>query len=246
MTEPGGDQAALLQALTRHGVFFVVVGGVAAQLHGWQGATTDLDIAVSTAERNVLRLNAALAYVGASPGVPGALGTVFQTLHGRLEIVRRAAGVGEYSGWLANAHELQIVEGLTVVVADPDDVLRSKEAAGRDKDLVTLPQIRRDFIDAGVLDAGDARGPVAAPISVRSGAPPAFLSDLLGTRPELELDQRTWDVTAQLVLDYRQRWSISEPDKALGAATPTDPVQRADRAKVTKIAESVRRRLQRK
>jgi hypothetical protein len=141
---------------------------------------------------------------------------------------------------------LQIVEGLTVVVADPDDVLRSKEAAGRDKDLMTLPQIRRDFIDAGVLDAGDARGPVAAPISMGPGAPPSFLSKLLGTRPEPELEQRTWDVTAQLVLDYRQRWSISEPDEALGTATPIDPVQRADRVKVAKIADSVRRRLQRK
>jgi hypothetical protein len=165
---------------------------------------------------------------------------------GHRRFVRRADGIGEYSGWVANALELQIVEGLTVVVADPDDVLRSKEAAGRDKDLMTLPQIRRDFIDAGVLDAGDARGPVAAPISMGPGAPPSFLSKLLGTRPEPELEQRTWDVTAQLVLDYRQRWSISEPDEALGTATPIDPVQRADRAKVAKIADSVRRRLQRK
>lgn len=246
MTDPGADQAALLEALINHGVSFVVVGGVAAQIHGWRGATTDLDIAVSTAERNVMRLNAALSQVGAGPGVLGALGTVFETRHGRLEIVRRADGIGEYSGWLANAHELRIVDGLTIVVADPDDVLRSKEAAGRDKDLMTLPQIRRDFIDAGVLDAGDARGPVAAPISVGSGAPPAVLSDLLGERPELEPEQRTWDVAAQLVLDYRQRWSISEPDNALGAATPADPAQRADRAKVAEIADSVRRRLQRK
>jgi hypothetical protein len=38
------DQLALLRALERHGVEFVVVGGVAAQIHGWRGATADLDI----------------------------------------------------------------------------------------------------------------------------------------------------------------------------------------------------------
>jgi superfamily I DNA/RNA helicase len=41
------DQRELLRALADHGVEFVVVGGVAAQMHGWQGATVDLDIAVS-------------------------------------------------------------------------------------------------------------------------------------------------------------------------------------------------------
>jgi hypothetical protein len=46
------DQAQLLQALIRNGVEFVVVGGVAAQLRGWSGATTDLDIAVASEAGN--------------------------------------------------------------------------------------------------------------------------------------------------------------------------------------------------
>jgi hypothetical protein len=32
------DQLAILRVLARHGVEFVVVGGVAAQIHGWRGA----------------------------------------------------------------------------------------------------------------------------------------------------------------------------------------------------------------
>jgi hypothetical protein len=35
-----------------------------------------------------------------------------------------------------------------VVVADRDDILRSKEAAGREKDRAALPQMRQDFRDA--------------------------------------------------------------------------------------------------
>ncbi len=145
------DQTELLRALARHGVEFVVVGGVGAQVHGWQAATADLDIAVSTEEANVTRLNVALANVGAGEGIVGAFGTAFQTRYGRLEIVRRADGIGRYGDWLRGAREHVLDEGLTVVVAAAEDILRSKEAAGREKDLAALPQMRRDFSEAGAL-----------------------------------------------------------------------------------------------
>ena len=151
MTELAGDQLRLLSALARHGVEFVVVGGVAAQLHGWLGATVDLDIAVSREEANVERLNAALRSVRASEPAIGGLGTLFETAYGRLEIVRRADGIGAYANWLANARSKQIQPGLTVVVAAPDDILRSKEAAGREKDRAVLPQMREDFRASGAL-----------------------------------------------------------------------------------------------
>lgn len=145
MSKLAPDQTHLLRTLTRHGVEFVVVGGVAAQVHGWRSATLDLDIAVSIEEPNVRRLNAALASVEAGQGQIGAFGTAFQTRYGRLEIVRRADGIGQYADWLKSAHEHELEGGITVVVAAPDDILRSKEAAGREKDLAALPQMRRDF-----------------------------------------------------------------------------------------------------
>jgi hypothetical protein len=142
------QQIELLRALARHGVEFVVVGGVAAQVHGWRGATVDLDIAVSTDDSNVHRLNRALASVGAGQGRVGAFGTAFQTMHGRLEIVRRAHAIGHYEDWLRGAREHELADGLAVVVAAPADILRSKEAAGREKDRAALPQMRLDFLDA--------------------------------------------------------------------------------------------------
>jgi hypothetical protein len=145
------DQLELLRALDRHGVEFVVVGGVAAQVHGWQGATADLDIAVSREGSNVERLNLALVSVDAGEGVVGAFGTAFRTSYGRLEIVRQADGIGDYGDWARNAQAQRVEEGLTVVVADPDDILRSKEAAGREKDRAALPQMRQDFRDSGAL-----------------------------------------------------------------------------------------------
>jgi hypothetical protein len=151
MPSPAADQLELLRALAKHGVEFVVVGGVAAQIHGWEGATADLDIAVSREEFNIERLNAALASVGAGHPAIGALGTVFKTSYGRLEIVRRADGIGDYAAWLRNSQQLEIAVGLTIVVAAPSDILQSKEAAGREKDRAVLPQMRQDFRDSGAL-----------------------------------------------------------------------------------------------
>lgn len=149
MTGLADNQLELLRALARHGVEFVVVGGVAAQLHGWDGATVDLDIAVSTDESNVERLNRALLSVAAGPPVIGALGSVFQTRFGRLEVVRRADGIGDYAAWAQNAGEHVVDEQLTVVVAAPADILRSKEAAGRAKDHAALPAMRDAFRNSG-------------------------------------------------------------------------------------------------
>lgn len=149
MSRLAADQIELLRALARHGVEFVVVGGVPAQMHGWRGATADLDIAVSTEDANVERLNLALASVGAGNGTVGAFGTVFTTRYGRLELVRRAHAIGHYADWLRGAQEHRLDEGFIVVVAAPDDILRSKEAAGREKDRAALPQMRQDFLDSG-------------------------------------------------------------------------------------------------
>jgi hypothetical protein len=48
--------------------------------------------------------------------------------------VRRAHAIGHYADWLRGAREHRLSEGLTVAVAAPNDILRSKEAAGREKD----------------------------------------------------------------------------------------------------------------
>jgi hypothetical protein len=138
------NQAHLLRALVKNGVEFVIVGGVAAQLRGWLGTTSDLDIAVAAAEDNATRLNRALAEVGLLKTDYGGLGTSFETRHGRLEIVRRADGVGLYDDWLRKASEIEF-EHLTIAVAAAEDIVRSKEAAGREKDRAALPSMRRDF-----------------------------------------------------------------------------------------------------
>ncbi|MGH2831511.1 MAG: hypothetical protein ACRDK2_01945 [Solirubrobacteraceae bacterium] len=138
------DQSHLLRALLRNGVEFVIVGGVAAQFRGWTGATTDLDIAVASDESNAERINRTLAEVGLMKVDVGGLGTSFETKFGRLEIVRRADGIGLYDDWMRNASKMKF-DHLTIVVAAVEDIVRSKESSNREKDRAVLPGMRRDF-----------------------------------------------------------------------------------------------------
>lgn len=138
------EQRHLLDALTQNGVKFVVVGGVAAQLRGWNGATADLDIAVDPAEDNAMRIDRALGEVGVMSRAVGGFGTCFETRCGRLEIVRRADGIGRYEDWLRSASEVPL-DRLTVLVASAEDIVASKESAGRAKDLAALPTMREDL-----------------------------------------------------------------------------------------------------
>ena len=55
------DLAGLLRLLSTTGVDYIIVGGVAANLHGAIRTTLDLDVVYSRVPENITRLVAALA-----------------------------------------------------------------------------------------------------------------------------------------------------------------------------------------
>lgn len=155
------DPVAMLRALTEHGVEFLVVGGIAARLRGAPLLTQDVDITPATDRANLERLAGALADLEAKlrtatepegvrfPFDPGLLesGSVWTltTKHGDLDLVMSPAGTGGYHDLMADADVLRVAvdPDLEVNVASLIDVIRSKEAAGREKDLAALPLLRR-------------------------------------------------------------------------------------------------------
>ena len=136
---------------------YIVIGGMAATLHGSNLRTGDVDICPARGSENLERLAAALVALEArirAPGVPeglpfacdvGFLERVqllnLTTCFGDFDLSFRPSGTEGYED-LNRQAAVYDLEGLRVPVADLADVIRSKEAAGRDKDLQQLPTLR--------------------------------------------------------------------------------------------------------
>jgi hypothetical protein len=150
------DAPAILEVLRRHQVDHVVIGGMAAVAHGSPLLTGDIDVVPRNHRDNLERLSDALRELdakirnGDDDPLPFAhdatslAGSVFWNLttkHGDLDITFSPSGTDGYADLLRQAVTIRI-SGEPVVVAALVDVIRSKEAAGRDKDRRSLPILR--------------------------------------------------------------------------------------------------------
>lgn len=64
------------------------------------------------------------------------------TQHGDLDLTFRPSGTDGFDD-LSRAAEEKVVEGIRVLVASLDDIIRSKESAARRKDAEALPELYR-------------------------------------------------------------------------------------------------------
>ena len=143
-----------IQALCDAGVEFIVIGGLAATLHGSAHVTFDLDICYSRTPSNLRRLAAALAPFhprlrDLPPGLPFVWdevtlqnGTVFTLVTdlGKLDLLAEVAGLGPYRE--ASQRSVNVtVYGRTIRVLDLHGLIEAKRAAGRAKDLQVLPEL---------------------------------------------------------------------------------------------------------
>ena len=156
------DPIALIRVLAEHHVECVLIGGLAAVLHGSPATTNDADIMPEMSSENLERVGAALRELDArirdgSDGVafdphPALLASMSvlntTTIFGDLDLTFSPAGIDDYESLKRAATEFD-VEGAPVLVASLDDIIRSKEAANRPKDHATLPILHalRDEID---------------------------------------------------------------------------------------------------
>jgi hypothetical protein len=165
----------LLATLAEHRVRYVLIGGLAAVLHGSAMATVDADICPDPAPDNLERLCAALRAMHArirtpddDDGVefrcePGLLVTMqmlnLRTDFGDFDLSFRPAGFSGFVDLAKNAVDVPIA-GVAVPVASLNDVIHSKESANRPKDQAALPQL---YALRDEIARSDRRSPPHAP-----------------------------------------------------------------------------------
>lgn len=142
-----GSIRELLSRLSDRGVEFVVVGGMAAVVHGSSVVTEDLDVCAPLSPDNLGRLLTALAGLHPRhrmtpnrlplPEDPAALhgfnNLYLDTDAGQLDVLDAIAGVGEYA--VVARHAVTVaVFGLPLRVLDVETLIAAKAAIGRPKD----------------------------------------------------------------------------------------------------------------
>lgn len=159
---PAFSAGALLRILIEGQVEFVVIGGLAAQAYGSPLITEDLDICFDLERDNLERLATVLGDLAAiRRGLPDHVtapldraalraGDVFtlRTRYGDLDLLARPDPGMDYRRLRSHAIEFEF-QGLRVWMADIDDLIAMKRAAGRPKDLLAIEHLAalREEID---------------------------------------------------------------------------------------------------
>ena len=150
----------ILNALHDHRVEFVIVGGVAAALHGGSRVTFDLDVVPSLTPESWQSAVDLLWGRGARPRIPeplerirdveqvrrwrrekGMLALNFRTPDGSTEVDLLVGESDAFDELKQRAVEVA-VERRTFFVASIDDLIAMKRRAGRPQDLLDIAELR--------------------------------------------------------------------------------------------------------
>ena len=145
---------APLRLLGEYRVECVIVGGVAAAIHGSLLLTNDLDVCYARNPENLKQLADALQSVHARlrntpEGLPfildaetlkRGLNFTFATDIGDLDLLGEVRGVGHYDEVRADSVTVELF-GYRFAVIDIGKLIVAKRAAGRPKDLIALPEL---------------------------------------------------------------------------------------------------------
>ena len=148
------DFRALLRVLADGGVESILVGGVAATVHGATRLTLDVDVVYRRSADNIERLAAALAPIrpylrGAPPGLPfrwdaatirRGLNFTLTTELGDIDLLGEIVGGGTYEDLLPHTVGIHVF-GMDYRCLTLARLIDVKRAAGRPKDLEAVAEL---------------------------------------------------------------------------------------------------------
>jgi predicted nucleotidyltransferase len=147
------EPEAAFRALVEEDVEFVLIGGLAATVHGATHATLDIDVCFRQSPENCARLARALGRLEAEifpPRDPPLDLTAellqrykmfhLRTAAGRLDLLSTVPGLGSFDDLAGGATSVEL-SGLTVPVLSLDQLIQSKAALDQPKDREHLDQL---------------------------------------------------------------------------------------------------------
>jgi len=150
------DFQALIRLLAENKIAFIIVGGVAATVHGSARLTLDLDIVYGRDPENIKRLVGVIKpfqpYLrGAPRGLPfewsvetiqkGLNFTLITTL-GALDLLGEIVGGGGYEELEPAAQRIEVA-GVNCLCLGLEALIKVKRAAGRPKDLEVIAELEQ-------------------------------------------------------------------------------------------------------
>lgn len=158
------DAECILTMLARHGVDYVIVGGLAVQTHGHVRTTVDIDLFPRPDRSNLARLAEALTALDARTLNPGSEGLAidaamlpratmwqFATRHGAIDVLHDAPGAPPYDDLRSRALEIRLGD-LRLAIAGLDDLISMKRASARPVDLEDLAALTEREADQSAVE----------------------------------------------------------------------------------------------
>ena len=166
------DFEKLLGALHSEHAAFIIVGGVAATIHGSARLTSDLDIVYERTPENYARIVHALSPLQPylrrlPPGLPfqfdsetlrNGLNFTLTTTAGPIDLLGEIAGSGTFESLIGQTVRVTIF-GLDLLALDLEALIRAKRAAGRPRISRPLPNSKRSATSKGENPEAGQLGP---------------------------------------------------------------------------------------
>ena len=154
------DFERVIRIFSEAGIECVIVGGLAATIHGSARLTQDVDFVYARDRANVGRLVAALKpyfpYLrGAPPGLPfewseatieRGLNFTLTTALGDIDLLGEITGGGDYHALVPHSVDVEMF-ALRCRCLDLPGLIRAKRAAGRPKDIEALAELEALLVE---------------------------------------------------------------------------------------------------